>query len=132
MDLRNKGIVPSRKTVQMLMKHEGPMGENPRRARGTTHTGVRLARLTSTCPAGGLFRGRQMERFATNVSGFAIGAGKRYLSPITVTGTNERIAYDVSRTASLQHMSRILLKFGRAIRKNNAKGAMLHSAQRWQ
>ncbi len=48
-----------------------------------------------------------MERLATDVGQFAIGSDKLYLTTITDMGTNEIVAYDVSRTASLQQMNRM-------------------------
>ncbi len=89
-------------------------------------------KVAPSLPSREFFPGRPMERFATDVSQFAIGAGKLHLSPITGMGTNGIVAYDVSRSANLQQMNRMLGKISRALMKNKAKGAKLHSGQGWQ
>ncbi len=129
MDLRNKGIVPSHETVQMLMRHERLRGASPKAGNRYNSYRGEVGKVAPNLLNREFFPGRPMERFAAGVGQFAIGAGKLYLSTTIDVVTNEIVAYEVSRTASLQHMSRMLLKFGRAIRKNNAKGAMLHSDQ---
>ncbi len=129
MDLSNKGIVPSHRTVKMLMRRERPLGASPKAGKRYNSCRGEVGKVAPYLPSKEFFPGRPMERFATDVSLFAIGAGKLYLPPITGMGTNEIVAYDVSRTANLQQMSRRPGKLGRALRKNNASGALLHPAR---
>ncbi len=118
MGLRNKGIVPGHKTVQMLMRRERSVGASPKACKRYNSYVGQVGKVAPNLPSREFFPGRPMERFATDMSQFAIGAGKPCLSPITGMETNEIVAYEVTGNANLDQLKRMLVKFGRAIRKN--------------
>ncbi len=132
MDLRNHGIVANHKAVQRIMRKTGLQGAQPKAGKGYNSFRGDVGTGAPNLPSRDFFPERPMEKFATDVSEFAIGAGKLYLSPIIDMGTKEIVAYDVSRVADLRQVKRMLGQFGSVIRRHGAARAMLHSDQGWQ
>ena len=71
-----------------------------------------------------------MQKWTTDVSQFGFSWGKCYLSPILDMNTNEIISYDLSQSANMEQIQRMLA--GAFTKFPSVDGLIFHSDQGWQ
>lgn len=72
---------------------------------------------------------KPLEKCYTDITEFAIGSGKLYLSPILDGYNSEIIAYDVSESPNLKQTQEMLKQ---AFSQSYYQNTILHSDQGWQ
>mgnify|MGYP001751977510 FL=1 len=130
--LRNQGTHLNHKTVHKLMQHLNLQGAHPKAYKKYNSYKGTVGKIAPNILNREFNPPKPMTSFATDISEFAIANGKLYLSPIIDMCSNEIVAYDISRSPDLRQINRMLSRFGKVIRINNIKEALIHSDQGWQ
>ena len=130
--LRNQGTPLNHKTVHKLMQHLNLQGAHPKAYKKYNSYKGTIGKIAPNILNREFNPPKPMTSFATDISEFAIANGKLYLSPIIDMCSNEIVAYDISRSPDLRQINRMLSRFGKVIRINNIKEALIHSDQGWQ
>lgn len=109
---QHKGRYGVRRVYQELIK------------RGHKVNHKRVQRLMHTMGLAG------KQKWTTDVSQFGFSWGKCYLSPILDMNTNEIISYDLSQSANMEQIQRMLA--GAFTKFPSVDGLIFHSDQGWQ
>ena len=128
MELRQRGIVANHKLVQKIMKQEH-LTCIRRKNKYKSYRGV-VGHIAPNIIDQNFKAEQPLRKMTTDVSQFAVGEEKVYLSPILDMFNGEVIAYDVSMHPNFQQTMNML---DRAFEKiPDHSGAILHSDQGWQ
>ena len=116
------------KRVQRLMRTMGLAGKRPKEKYhsykgevGKVAENILDRDFSTTAP---------MQKWTTDVSQFGFSWGKCYLSPILDMNTNEIISYDLSQSANMEQIQRMLA--GAFTKFPSVDGLIFHSDQGWQ
>lgn len=116
------------KRVQRLMHTMGLAGKRPKEKYhsykgevGKVAENILDRDFSTTAP---------MQKWTTDVSQFGFSWGKCYLSPILDMNTNEIISYDLSQSANMEQIQRMLA--GAFTKFPSVDGLIFHSDQGWQ
>ena len=128
MELHNRGYLVNHKTVQKLMKQCGLKCEI-RRKKYRSYKGE-VGKVAPNILNRNFKANAPLQKLTTDVTEFAVGNEKVYLSPILDMYNGEIIAYDISLHPTFAQTMRMLDKAFAVIPDNS--GAILHSDQGWQ
>lgn len=127
-ELIKRGHKVNHKRVQRLMHTMGLAGKRPKEKYhsykgevGKVAENILDRDFSTTAP---------MQKWTTNVSQFGFSWGKCYLSPILDMNTNEIISYDLSQSANMEQIQRMLA--GAFTKFPSVDGLIFHSDQGWQ
>ena len=127
-EMRNRGFVINRKTVQRLMG-EMCLKSKIRQVRYRSYKGD-VGKIAPNIIARDFAADAPNRKWATDVTQINIGATKLYLSPILDMFNGEIISYNLSKSPNLEQIYDMLDK---AFAKfDNLDGLILHSDQGWQ
>ncbi len=127
-ELIKRGHKVNHKRVQRLMHTMGLAGKRPKEKYhsykgevGKVAENILDRDFSTTAP---------MQKWTTDVSQFGFSWGKCYLSPILDMNTNEIISYDLSQSANMEQIQRMLA--GAFTKFPSVDGLIFHSDQGWQ
>ena len=128
MELHRRGFVVNHKLVQKIMKQCNLVCIR-RKSKYKSYSGV-VGRIAPNIIDRDFRAEKPMQKLTTDVSEFAVGEEKVYLSPILDMYNGEIIAYDVSLHPNFKQTMDMLDRAFEKIPDNS--GAILHSDQGWQ
>ena len=128
LELHNRGYQVNHKTVQKLMKQCGLKCEI-RRRKYRSYKGE-VGKVAPNIISRNFKANRPNEKWATDVTEFAVKDQKVYLSPILYMFNGEIISYNISLHPTFSQTLDMLDKA--FIKISNGTGLILHSDQGWQ
>lgn len=126
--LRQSGFTVNHKTVLKLMRREG-LKCQVRRVRYRSYKG-QVGRIAPNLLQRKFAATAPNQKWATDVTEFAVGGQKLYLSPIIDLYNGEVVSYALARHPRFEMITRMLEKAFPRIEDNTA--LLLHSDQGWQ
>ncbi|MBF0788340.1 MULTISPECIES: IS3 family transposase [unclassified Streptococcus] len=128
LELRNRGFIINHKRVQRLMKALGLAARIRRKRRYSSYKGE-IGKKADNLIQRQFEASKPFEKCYTDVTEFALPAGKLYLSPVLDGYNSEIINYTISRSPDLNQMNTMLEK---TFPDKYYDGTILHSDQGWQ
>ena len=128
MELRNRGIVLNRKTVQRLMKECGLICVI-RRKKYRSYKGE-IGKIAPNVLKRNFYAEKPNQKWVTDVTEFAVNDKKVYLSPILDLYNGEIVSYNISLHPTFHQTMDMLEKAFNKVPDN--VNLILHSDQGWQ
>ena len=128
MELRNRGIVLNRKTVQRLMKECGLICVI-RRKKYRSYKGE-IGKIAPNVLERNFYAEKPNQKWVTDVTEFAVNDKKVYLSPILDLYNGEIVSYNISLHPTFHQTMDMLGKAFKKVPDN--VNLILHSDQGWQ
>ena len=129
LELRRRGSTVNHKTVQRLMKRMGLLGRKRNRRHYNSYKGE-ISQIAPNVIQRDFFAEKPNEKVYADVSMFIWKDQRIYLHAMLDGYAGDIVAYDISKTADLSQMNRML---DRAIKRYpDLDGAMFHTDQGWQ
>ncbi len=129
LELRRRGFTVNHKTVQRLMKRMGLLGRKKNRRHYNSYKGE-ISQIAPNVIRRDFFAERPNEKVYADVSMFIWKDQRIYLHAMLDGYAGDIVSYDISKTADLPQMNRML---ERAVeRYPGLEGAIFHTDQGWQ
>lgn len=128
LELRNRGFLVNHKKVQRLMSILGLKAKTRRKRKYSSYKGS-VGKKADNLIQRQFESKKPLEKCYTDITEFAIGSGKLYLSPILDGYNSEIIAYDISESPNLKQTQGMLKQ---AFSQSYYQNTILHSDQGWQ
>lgn len=128
LELRNRGFIVNHKKVQRLMSILGLKAKTRRKRKYSSYKGS-VGKKADNLIQRKFEAKKPLEKCYTDITEFAIGSGKLYLSPILDGYNSEIIAYSISESPNLKQTEEMLKQ---AFSQSYYQNTILHSDQGWQ
>lgn len=128
LELRNRGFIVNHKKVQRLMSILGLKAKTRRKRKYSSYKGS-VGKKADNLIQRQFEAKKPLEKCYTDITEFAIGSGKLYLSPILDGYNSEIIAYSISESPNLKQTEEMLKQ---AFSQSYYQNTILHSDQGWQ
>lgn len=128
LEVRNRGFIVNHKKVQRLMSILGLKAKTRRKRKYSSYKGS-VGKKADNLIQRKFEAKKPLEKCYTDITEFAIGSGKLYLSPILDGYNSEIIAYSISESPNLKQTEEMLKQ---AFSQSYYQNTILHSDQGWQ